>query len=193
MEVGNFYSGIDPETIHSDGNRLFLAGRLGMSIYTLEDPWAPDKRGTVRHATSCDPVVVQGETAYITLRSGNENCFFGDRLMMNEFQVVDISDMDYPETKSRLPMLSPWGLGVSQEQAYVCDGSRGLQVLSVADPLEPTPLASVTTEICFDVIALEDRLITTGATGIGQYKLEAGNPIPQLLSRIELLGGAPIQ
>ena len=58
------------ETIFLDKTDLYLGTQEGVNIYSLANPRAPRLLGQHGHIVSCDPVVVQDDIAYVTLRAG---------------------------------------------------------------------------------------------------------------------------
>lgn len=75
------------ETIFPYKDKMFIGSNSGMFIFDLTNPTSPQRLSTFSHARACDPVVVQGETAFVTLRSGTA-CSGAD----NQLDVIDISD-----------------------------------------------------------------------------------------------------
>ncbi len=68
----------------------------------------PTSFSTYQHITACDPVVVEGDRAYVTLRSGN-TCGGTQDLL----EVIDISDKYEPNRRlSSFSMTEPYGLGI---------------------------------------------------------------------------------
>ena len=59
------------ETIFPYENKLFIGTNRGMHIFSATDPANPVQLSTYSHIFACDPVVVQGKYAYVTLRTGN--------------------------------------------------------------------------------------------------------------------------
>lgn len=59
------------------------------------DPGNLRKQGEVSHVQSCDPVVVQGDLAYVTLRG---ECF-GES---NRLEVINVSNPNTPELVTEL-------------------------------------------------------------------------------------------
>jgi hypothetical protein len=174
---------IEPETLHPVGSNLFVGTDSGMMIISLELPDAPETLSFIDHFRARDPVVVADNFAYVTLRTPEDRDFSGG---INELQIYNVEDLSSPVQLSSFPMTSPWGLGVQHKRAYICDGSAGLRVMSVADPLTVSELASVNTDICFDVITTTSYVISTGAAGVNQYKIDAMTDAPLLLSTIAL-------
>ena len=118
------------ETMISDGDHLFLGTTTGMLIYdTQGDREFPDQVAEIEHVESCDPVVVDGDYAYLTLRSGSD-C--GGEV--NEYQVIDISNRNWPKHKESFDMYDPHGLGVSNDLLFICDGSDGLKIFDISNP-----------------------------------------------------------
>jgi hypothetical protein len=103
VEKGSQYVGWNIETLFVYNKHLFFGTTTGLLIYSLDLPTAPNKVNQYTHITSCDPVVVADNIAYVTLRGGT-TC--GGTL--NELDVLKLSS-DY-KTISPLavfPMTSP--------------------------------------------------------------------------------------
>ncbi|NJL14458.1 MAG: hypothetical protein HC913_16590, partial [Microscillaceae bacterium] len=106
----------DIETVFADGTRLYIGSQTGMYIYDIRKPEAPARIGHYRHTRSCDPVVVSGNYAFVTLRAGSE-CGGGQNLL----EVIDISDPARPHRLSSYDMNQPYGLGIDGNMLFVCD------------------------------------------------------------------------
>lgn len=122
----------EPETLFPDrdGNFLYVGTTTGMMIYeTGSDPDFPNHLSTVEHVETCDPVVVDGDYAYVTLRSGSD-C--GGTI--NEYQVIDISDKNWPSVEATFDMYDPHGLAVENDLLFICDGDAGLKIYDITDP-----------------------------------------------------------
>ncbi len=127
-----------PETLFPNGQNLFVGSRAGMSIFDLASPDQPVLLSTYEHIYSCDPVVVQGNYAYVTLYNG-DIC----HMNTNELQVIDISDLKNPMLHTKYQMTNPHGLGLDQNLLFICDGSDGLKVFDAtnADSIASRQLA----------------------------------------------------
>ena len=79
------------ETIYNQGDILFLGGTQGMYIYDITTPDKPTYVSEFVHGRACDPVVVDGDYAFVTLRSGN-TC--GDT--ESGLYIVDVADLTNP-------------------------------------------------------------------------------------------------
>jgi len=154
------------ETLFSVGNRLYIGANNGMHIYDITDPSFPVLKGSYSHATACDPVVVQGIYAFVTLRSNGSGRCGGN---LNQLDVVDVADATAPTLARSYPMQFPKGLAIDGNQLFVCDDIAGLKVLDVSDPLNISTV-EVRAEIdCYDLIADNGILIVSSAAGIAQY------------------------
>ncbi len=66
----DMYIGFNVETIFSYKNCMFMGTPTGMIIYSMEDPLKPERQSMISHVFGCDPVVVENDIAYVTVRSG---------------------------------------------------------------------------------------------------------------------------
>ena len=153
------------ETIFSQGDLLFLGGTQGMYIYDISNPATPIFISDFEHGTACDPVVVDGDYAYVTLRGGN---FCGT--LESGLYVVDISDIQNPDLAVIYPMDEPYGLGIKDNQLYICDGTSGLRVFDKSNAPNIEPLNHFEGIATYDVIPMEDQLIMVGNKIVYQYR-----------------------
>ncbi|MCG2462764.1 hypothetical protein K8352_18520 [Flavobacteriaceae bacterium F89] len=178
-DLEDVHAGFDIETIFNYGQYLFLGSMRGMYIYDISNPETPTFVSEFQHGTACDPVVVDDDYAYVTLRGGNwcgatESGLF----------IVDISNISKPELKSQYPMDGPYGLGVKGDKLFVCDGDSGLKVYDKTDVENLNMLNHFKDVVTFDVIPLDQNLLMVGDRTLFQYEyLE--NEI-KLMSVIEL-------
>lgn len=173
------YAGFDIETIFNRGQQLFLGSMRGMYIYDISSPDRPQFIAEFEHGTACDPVVVDGAYAYVTLRGGN-NC----GALESGLFIVDITSISQPVLVKSYPMDEPYGLGVKDEKLFVCDGSSGLKVYDKTDVENLVLLNHFEGIITFDVIPMEDILLMVGDGILFQYRyLDAEI---ELISSLEL-------
>ncbi len=160
------YVGWNIETLFPYEQKLFLGSTTGMYIYSLADPSNPEFISIFRHASSCDPVVVEGNLAYVTLRAGN---LCGD--ITSQLDVIDITDLTEPKLLKEYPMEEPYGLGIDSNVLFVCDGDAGLKVYNAVDPLviDQHMIARYEGINAWDVIPLGNVLIMIGTDGLYQY------------------------
>src|SRR5690606_16325402 len=67
-DLDDVQAGFDIETIFNYGQHLFLGSMRGMYIYDITNPAMPTFVSEFQHGTACDPVVVDENYAYVTLR-----------------------------------------------------------------------------------------------------------------------------
>ncbi|MDN5200739.1 hypothetical protein QQ008_05190 [Fulvivirgaceae bacterium BMA10] len=156
--------GVGIETIFPYGQNLFIGAQDGMHIFDISNPGTPKKLSEYQHITSCDPVVVQGNYAYVTLRSGTD-CRFGENLL----DVVDISNLKNPVNKATYGMLNPHGLGIDGTKLFVCEGAYGLKAFDSSDPSNLIEKTHITDIHATDLIPLNGLLLVIGKDGLYQY------------------------
>lgn len=156
--------GFGIETIFPYRGNLFIGTQTGMLIYDATREGDPRHLSTYAHIRSCDPVVVQGNLAYVTLRNGTP-CGGG----VNVLEVIDVSDLRAPRLLKSFPMVSPHGLGVDGNVLFVCEGDSGLKMFDISNPTEPKLLQHLKDVRSYDVIPSRDVLIVTGKDGVYQY------------------------
>ncbi|MFY0652842.1 MAG: hypothetical protein JXQ96_12440 [Cyclobacteriaceae bacterium] len=168
------------ETIFPYGDKLFLGARNGMHIYDNSNPELPEFISTYSHINTCDPVVVQDDYAYVTLRSGNtcEN-------FTNQLDVIDIKDVNNPKLVETYPMENPHGLGINGTCLFIAEGDFGLKVFNATDVLkiDQNLIAHHKDVHALDVIPLNDVLFMIGNDGLHQYSYDCGQKF-QYLSTI---------
>ena len=170
VDLDDVYAGFDIETIFSNGQYLYLGSMRGMYIYDLSVPSSPEFVSEFQHGTACDPVVVDGDYAYVTLRGGN-NCGATESGLF----IVDISNISNPELAVSYPMDEPYGLGVKDEKLFICDGASGLKVYDKTDINSLQLLDHFEDVVTFDVIPLQNHLLMVGDGTLYQYEYnEAG-------------------
>lgn len=168
------------ETIFPYQDKLFIGAANGMYIFDNTNPKSPSLLSQYTHVQSCDPVVVQGKYAYVTLRAG-VTCRPGGGL--SSLDVVDISDPKKPLMINTQTMTSPYGLGVVGDRLFVCEGNYGLKMMDLSDPIKPVLKKHYSDIPSYDVIAFNKQLIVTGRGGLFQYRIDDKNDL-ELLSKI---------
>ncbi len=166
-DLGSYQIGWNIETMFIYNEHLFLGTTTGMLVYSLEIKTNPTYVCRYTHITSCDPVVVQNDLAYVTLRSGG---FCGSTV--NRLDVVEMKD-SYTTMNpiASYPMANPHGLGIDDDLLFICDGDAGLKVYDASDPLKITDhrIARFPDINATDVIPLNDYLFMIGSGGFYLY------------------------
>ncbi len=172
----------DAETLFPAGKTLFLGARAGMYMFDMTYPELPTLVGQYDHIQSCDPVVVEGDYAYVTLYSGGL-C----HVPTNQLEVVNIHDIKSPQLASVYEMTNPRGVGIDDGVLFICDGPSGLKIYDASDPMTISQhmLAQYSTINAADVIPYNGIAIITGSDGIYQYDYSN-------ISAIKLLSSIPI-
>lgn len=170
------------ETIYPYQSYLFIGSRTGMFIYDTKDPLNPRQLSVFQHANACDPVFVEGNTAYITLRDGTTCQNF-----INQLEVVDITDLFNPKLLKVYPMHHPIGLSVNNGTLFICEDDEGLKVFDASewDKIGERLLDHEKGLTTFDVITLDKPkvAIVTCKEGIYQFDYEDPKAL-KLLSKI---------
>jgi len=155
------------ETLFPYQDLLFVGANNGMFIYDNKEPRSPQFLSKFEHARACDPVFVQGNLAYVTLRDGTRCEAFS-----NQLDVVDISDWRRPELIITHPMEHPHGLSVRGDHLYLCEGEHGFKVFDKTDSeqIPDNRTDHVKGLHAYDVISLsEDHVLFIGDDGLYQY------------------------
>ncbi|MEM6737015.1 MAG: hypothetical protein AAF620_13200 [Bacteroidota bacterium] len=160
------------ETIYPYEDKLFFGAIDGMYIYDNSNPTAPRFLSKYLHVTSCDPVIVTDDIAYVTLRNGGECQGFA-----NQLEIIDVSNPYRPNLLKTYPMENPHGLSLINHCLFICEGEFGLKTFDVS-PIDPTAITlNNTVDIhAFDVISLPDITMVVGNDGFYQYSSMCSEP-----------------
>lgn len=183
VKVGeNFYVGFNVETIFAYKDYMFLGTPTGMIIYSVENPVKPEYQSRVVHVLGCDPVVVEDDIAYVTVRSGD---FCGQNV--DQLMIINVEDVKHPAPIATYTMKGPKGLGIDEGTLFICDD--GLKVFNAADPLtimaKENLLAHFKDMDGLDVIPFNNVLMMIADDGIYQYNYSD-------IKNIKLLSKLPI-
>lgn len=181
--LANSIAATSTETLFIEGHHLFIGGNSGVQILDIQDPTNPVDVSFYAHVRGCDPVIVENDIGYVTLRS-RPGCF-GDA---NRLEVVDFSDIANPKEIARYPMTYPYGLAKLDNHLAVCEDYAGLVLLSIewAEGVPTIEEASRYSQIeCFDLIFTGENLITTANDGI--YQFSVNNEYLSLTSHIPVV------
>lgn len=154
------------ETLFIRKQYMFVGSTTGMHIIDIIDEFNPQYVSGFSHATACDPVVVNQNTAYITIRGGNSCGAIEDQI-----NVLDISDINQPTLVSTYLLNEPYGLGYHNNTLYVCSNTEGLAVFDTTDA-NSLELQHYYDFAVKDVIPLDSHLIAVGNQKIIQFSYE---------------------
>lgn len=167
------------ETIIARPPYLYLGARDAMYIYSIANPASPQFVFRYAHIVSCDPVAVQGNRAYVTLRNSAIGCVRG----VNTLEIIDITNPNNPQLIKQHAMTSPGGLAIDGTCLFVCEGEHGLKMFDVTSD-NVHLLTEITDVHAYDVIAQNGRLTLTGEDGVFQYHYDCPSATLDLISKI---------
>ncbi|MEQ8364640.1 MAG: hypothetical protein RH948_17335 [Cyclobacteriaceae bacterium] len=164
--VNEFPLSWDIETLFPYEDKLFVGAQSGMYILDVSTPAQPTQISKYQHVSSCDPVVVDGTYAYVTLRSGSACQGF-----TNQLEVISLADLTSPSLIKTYPMTNPHGLGIDDGMLFICDGSDGLKVYDASDvtTINENQLAHYNTIHALDIIPFNNVAMVIGEDGLFQY------------------------
>ncbi len=167
------------ETLFAKGDFLYIGSADAMHIYSIAEPETPAFVFRYDHIVSCDPVVVQGNRAYITMRSTESFC----NRNINALDIVDISEPTSPQLVKSYVMSSPYGLAVDGSLLFVCEGNHGLRVFDITNEMNIQLVTSRDNLFAYDVILSNGVATVTGDDGIFQFSYN-NTGVLTLLSKI---------
>lgn len=159
------YAGWNIETMFQVDDYLYLGSTNGMYIYSLINPSSPEFVSEFTHWEGCDPVVVDGDYAYLTLRGGN---LCGQ--LESVLEIIDISDKYNPTLAAKHELENPYGLGIKEDMLFVCDGTAGLKLFDKKNPLNVNKVKTLKNIQSKDVIPLQNSLLMIGGATLYQYE-----------------------
>ncbi|PZR28474.1 MAG: hypothetical protein DI535_06225 [Citrobacter freundii] len=167
------------ETIYPFKDKLFIGSVNGMFIYDISNAANPTPVGAVAHMRACDPVVTDGDYAFVTLRA-DANCGV---LTQSRLEVIDVKQVTAPKLLATYDLSNPYGLGKDGNTLWICDGSAGLKVFDASNPLSVKLVKTYSNLEPLDVIPHNGKLIVSAKEGIIQFDYSTGNMIE--LSRLK--------
>ncbi len=171
----------DIETIFPFGNNLFIGSMTGMYIFDISSKDNPVQKGTFSHARVCDPVISDGNYAYVTLRDGTECQGF-----INQLDVVDIADVTKPVLVKSYPMTNPHGLSKDGDILLICDGDDGLRICNAQKADQVSTISTLKMSKTFDVIALGGIALVSTIDGL--YLVDYSQPAnPVITGSVKIL------
>ncbi len=174
--------GFGIETIFPYKEKLFLGTTTGVQIWDNKNPQKPTFLSRLEHVRACDPVVVENDIAYVTLRSVDNFTPCGVAIA-NQLEVIDVVDPASPKRLKIYPMESPYGLGIDNKKLFICEGTKGLKTFDANNVLDIKQLQHFKDINAFDVIPLNNTLMMIGKDGLYQYDYSNPNSL-KLLSKI---------
>lgn len=149
------------ETIFPYKSNLLIGTQTGMFIYNASNPDQPQKLGQFSHVRTCDPVIADGNYAYVTLSGGSTCGGFS-----NQLDVLDIRSLTNPSLIRSYNLTAPKGLAKDGDLLLICDGKEGIKIFDAKDPAILLQLKNVPGFEATDVIAQQGIAIATAKDGL---------------------------
>lgn len=172
--VNEFFAGFDLQTIFPFQGKLFLGSAIGMFMYDVTNPQQPTSLGEFTHGRACDPVITDGQHAYVTLHAG-DGCG-GDA---NELHVVDVANLPQSQLVKTYQLTKPTGLGKDGNRLFVCDETE-VKVYNASNPADLRIINRIKSNQPYDVITGDNRAIVVCSDGLYQYDYSNINNIRRL-------------
>jgi len=180
-QQGNaLFTSVDAETIFAMNNKLFIGGSNGVSVFSADNASEPEYEGAFGHFCSGDPVIADGNLAYITLHTGNW-C----NNETNELDVVDISDVSNLKMVKSYTLSSPFGLSKDGNLLFICDMNEGLKLYDATHAGSIAEIKTITINHPTDVICYNKVAFVSAKDGLYQFDYSDVKNI-KLLSKIGL-------
>ena len=169
------------ETIYPFENKLFIGSNNGMFIYSIDStPGNPVKSGEFTHARACDPVIADGQYAFITLHSGTTCLGYN-----NQLDVVKLNNLVDASLVKIYDLTSPQGLSKDGNLLFICDGTDGLKIFDATDVSNLKQIKQFPNVETYDVIASGNIALVSAKDGLYQYDYSDVNNI-HLVSKIAI-------
>lgn len=171
------------ETLFPYNSYLYMGTSSGILVYDTKGS-EPHPRfvSNIRHIFGCDPVVVDDDIAYSTIRNGTSCRTVG----LNQLNIYDVK---VPELATRLfseNVIEPYGLGVKENLVFVCQGQNGLFVYNFDKNTNRLSFRHSYPEIhAYDVIANGNTLIVTADNGLFQFDITDPDNIKHLSKLVD--------
>lgn len=171
--------GWNVETIYPYSNYLLIGSQTGMYIYSVTNPADPQQLSIYTHVNVCDPVIADGNFAYVTLRSGTTCQDF-----TNQLEVLNIQNPASPQLVQTLLLTNPHGLAKDGSVLLICDGSAGLRKLNAANPQQVSISTTYPMAATYDVIAWNGKAYVSAEDGLYVFDYTGGETSLSLLSKL---------
>lgn len=166
------YTDYGLETIAIYDGVIYLGSRDGLYILDISNPGFPKILSKTERSTlfgRCDPVVVQGNYAYSTVKTTNNGC--GSINTISALITYDVSNKNNPVQIDATPLNQPNGLAIAGSYLLVCDeGTDNVLVFEITNNL-PVPVVAVSVTKPRDVICTNDKMIVSTESGFSFYSI----------------------
>jgi len=174
IEIDRKNLGFGIESMFHRAGVLFIGSTERLYIFSITDSGVPEEESRTDYSQFqgdnssgfsinwdvdfSDPVVVEGDIAYVTLASNNSNGISGP----NELRLYNIIDLQNPILINTEQMIEPKGLAIDDGILFLCEANNGLKILNVEDSNEIIELYHFDGFRATDVIVNKGVLLVVG-------------------------------
>lgn len=161
------------ETLFPFDTLILVGAQNGMHICKKNQDGTLTLLSRYTHIQSCDPVVTDGKTAYVTLSAGCGN-------ESNQLDILNITDPYNPLRIKSYPMNHPKGLGIDGKLLFICDSEEGLKIFDRTDPEKLLQLYHFDNFTAIDVIPFNGLLLVMTGNGFREFNYSDTENIHEL-------------
>lgn len=168
--------GFQIESLYHYDQVLFIGSQSSLHIFSLDGSGVPERRSETPYAEfdgaqPCDPVVSNGEKAFVTLSSDViERSECGLRsVLINELRVYDVTDLENPSLEVIMEMDQPKGLSLDGNLLFIALKKDGALILDVSNVHDIKTIKHFPGFDAFDLIARNGTLLVVGPKQIHTY------------------------
>jgi len=188
IEIDKQDVGFKIENIYHSEGVLFIGSESALHIFVIKQNGVPERKSETNYfnsvgVTSCDPVIVSGGYAFVTLSTFTDvtsPCF--REIPINELRIYNVSDIENPQFITAMSLEVPKGLAIDGDYLFVCLAKTGLIVLDVSDKNAPEEITTLKQFESYDVIAKDGLLMIVCPKEIREYNYADINDIIYLNS-----------
>jgi hypothetical protein len=167
------------ETIYPLKNMLFVGTNNGMYMYNVQaSPSNPSLVGEFTHVRGCDPVISDGDYAYVTINDSTACLGFND-----ELQIINIKDLGNSYMVKSYDLVHPVGLSKDGNNLFICDGRDGLKIYNASDVNNLQLIKQLKDANMYDVVTANGLAIVVANNGLYEYDYSDLNNI-HLISKL---------
>lgn len=176
LKIGLAASNI--ETLFPYKTFLYMGASDGVHIYnTGASKESPGFVSTITHFYGCDPVIVDRDYAFSTIRGGT-TCRTTNVSALNIYNVSNPISSNWVNSMN---LEEPYGLGIKDDLLFICQGTKGLYVYNWNIQTQNVSLRHSYPDIhAFDVIVNGNTLIVTADNGLFQFDISSKDNIVYL-------------
>lgn len=169
----------DVETLFPYKEYLYMGTSSGVLIYNCQgSAEAPAFVNRLVHVVGCDPVIVDNDIAFSTVRNGS-SCRGGNTL--NALYLFGVKNPSNSQFLRQFAMIHPYGLGKKDNYVFICQGEEGLFVYKHNPDNNNVEFVQSYPDIhAVDVIVNDNTLIVTADNGLFQFDISNPDAIKYL-------------